>query len=178
MLSATTAVLCLFAVSGCSAGTSSPASRQSTPTSASAGAPTSSTTTPTTLPVAGPVRNLVADTTVRQQLMAAFIAARSQPTDTWAAIPAAAIGGIEPGSLYYAYVPSTNTFWAMASFYPTPGTEQTSAFIGFQDGGNSAQFARSDDGPWAVKYIGPCYTALPPEVQAAWGLGKNPYPGC
>ncbi len=138
--------------------------------SAASPAPGSSTTTES--PASGSVQNLVASAAVRDELRAAFITYRADaantPGDT--AIPPSAVGGISPGSLFYAFDPSSSTYWARASFYPAVAASQTSATVGFQDGGADAVFTRPAASAWAVKSVGPCYSGLPVGVAETWGL--------
>jgi hypothetical protein len=124
--------------------------------------------------------NIVANATVRQELLAAFVAFRSSATNTpgFAAIPPSAVGGISPGTLYYAYVPATGTHWAAATFEATAAASQTSVFVGFQDGGSQAVFLRTPGGSWVVKSVGPCMAGLPVGVATAWGLAASASPMC
>jgi len=122
----------------------------------------------------GPI-NEEADDTVRSQLLQAFTAYRSQPDHPkdMATIPPTAVEGLTPGALYYAYEPSTDTYWAKATFEATPQAKQDSGFIGFQDGGNTAVFSRTGDGAWTVSYIGRCDLTLPTDVVALWSLPSH-----
>jgi hypothetical protein len=124
--------------------------------------------------------NLVADAAVRHELLAAFIAFRSNAANTpgFAAIPPSAVRGIAPRTLYYAFDSATGTYWAAASFSATAVASQTYAFVGFQDGGSSAVFTRSSGQPWRVDSIGPCLKGLPAVVATAWGLTESPNPMC
>ena len=132
-----------------------------------------------TVPSAKPT-NLVADATVRQKLQAAFIAFRSNAANTpgLAAIPPSAVDGIAPGKLYYAFDQATSTYWAVATFRATAAASQTSAYVGFQDGGSQAVFTRTSGGPWLVKSVGPCLVGLPKPVAAALALTASPSPMC
>jgi hypothetical protein len=123
---------------------------------------------------------LVADAEVRQELLATFIAFRSNGANSpgYAAIPPSAVAGIAPRTLHYGYDPATGTYWAVAGFNATKAASQTSAFVGFQDGGNEAVFRQLHGGSWRVKYVGPCMVGLPVGVAAALGLTASPYPGC
>ena len=82
------------------------------------------------------------------------------------------IAGTRPGSVYYAYVPSTNTYWAAAAFAASPtATEQTG--VNMQDGGAEATFTRVGNGPWDVRIhalLWPCPGDLPASVLAVWHL--------
>jgi len=124
--------------------------------------------------------NLVADAAVRHELQAAFIAFRSNAANTpgYAAIPPSAVSGIVPGALHYAFDSATGTYWAAASFSATAAASQTSAFVGFQDGGNSAVFIRPSGQPWRVESVGSCMKGLPAVVATAMGLIASPNPMC
>lgn len=136
----------------------------------------SATTTPTETKPA----KLTADTKVRRELLATFIAFRSSGTNApgYAAIPPSAVAGISPRTLDYAYDPATGTYWAVASFSATTAASQTDAFVGFQDGGNTAVFMRPSGASWQVRSVGPCMAGLPGRVEAAMKLAASPYPGC
>jgi hypothetical protein len=122
----------------------------------------------------------VADSTVRQALLAAFVAFRSSAGNTpgFAAIPPSAVAGITPGTLYYAFDAATGTYWAVATFSATAAASQTVAYVGFQDGGSQAVFMRPSAGSWLVKSVGPCMTGLPDDVAAEWGVAASPSPMC
>lgn len=172
-----------FLVLGCAgcAATAKPAAAQSAAVSvpAATAAPSAATPSATTRTSAQPAK-LVADATVRHELLATFVAFRSNGANTpgYAAIPRSAVAGIAPRTLRYAYDPATGTYWAVADFSPTAAASQTAAFIGFQDGGNAAVFMRRPGGSWHVKSVGPCMTGLPVSVMAAMKLTASPYPGC
>ena len=143
-----------------------------TPTAASPSAPTSGAASS---PVStGPV-NEQADDTLRTQLVQAFTAYREQPDHPkdMAPILPSAVAGITKNSLYYAYVPSTDTYWAKANFDATPEAAQGNDFIGFQDGGNMAVFSRTGNGAWAVTYVGPCDLTIPSDVYHLWSLPSH-----
>jgi hypothetical protein len=148
-------------------------------------APPTSGATATVVPSATAVAsakpaNLVADATVRQELLAAFIAFRSNAANTpgYAPIPPSAVAGIAPGTLFYALDPTTGTYWAAATFSATAAASQTSAFVGFQDGGSQAVFMRTPGEPWQVKSVGPCLAGLPVAIAATWALTANASPMC
>jgi hypothetical protein len=124
--------------------------------------------------------SLVADEAIRHQLRAVFIAFRSDGANTlgFAAIPPSAVGGISPGTLFYVLDPATGTHWAVASFDPTDAARQTSAFVGFQDGGSQAVFMQPPGQPWQVESIGQCLKGLPAAVATASGLNASPSPMC
>jgi hypothetical protein len=151
----------------------------SRPMSTASVAPSATGSLSATAPSAMPVK-LVADAKVRQELLATFIAFRSNGANApgYAAIPPSAVAGFAPRTLQYGYDPATGTYWAVAGFNATKAASQTAAFIGFQDGGNDAVFRRLRGGSWRVKYVGPCMLGLPVGVAAALGLTASPYPGC
>ena len=172
-------------VAGCSSvthlATTSPTTTAEPTTRSTPSSTTTEQTTPASTTTQSPpaVENLVADATVRQDLLTAFSTFRSDGTNTpgFAAIPQGAVGSIQSGSLYYAFIPSSSTYWAMASFDPTAAASQTSASVGFQDGGSTAVFARTQAETWTVKYVGWCLTGLPAAVAAVWGV-KAPSAFC
>jgi hypothetical protein len=90
-----------LAVAGCASSTTSG------PAPASP-APQSPPTTESPAPQA--IQNLAANAAVRQDLLTAFTAFRSDSANTpgFAAIPPSAVAGISPGLLYYAFDPATN----------------------------------------------------------------------
>jgi len=151
----------------------------SRPITAASVAPSAAVSPSATTPSAMPVK-LVADATVRRELLATFIAFRSNGANTpgYAAIPPSAVAGIAPRTLHYGYDPATGTYWAVAGFNATKAASQTAAFVGFQDGGNEAVFRQLHGGSWQVTYVGPCMVGLPVSVAAALGLTASPYPGC
>lgn len=123
---------------------------------------------------------LIADATVRQELVAVFTASRRDAVNTPAydAIPPSAVAGIAPGTLHYSRDPATGIYWAVADFSPTQAASQTAAAIGFQDGGNDAVFMRAPGRSWRVRSIGPCLAGLPLSVADAQELTAGPNPLC
>ena len=94
--------------------------------------------------------------------------------------PASAIAGTEPGSVYYAYLPSAGTYWAFARFLPSPSASQ-STLVSLQDGGNIGIFRKQAEGDWMMLAEGgepfcPTRSAIPASVQVLWGF-KDP-PDC
>jgi hypothetical protein len=120
--------------------------------------------------------NLSPDATVRSQLLAAFITFRS-PKGTaipgLASIPPSAVAGIAPGTLYYAYLPQTSTYWAKATFAATGQAQKGNDYIGFQDGGATALFSRTATSAWGVRYLGLCDTGLPAVIFTMWSLPSH-----
>jgi hypothetical protein len=176
-LAAASAAFAGLACVGCAA-TAKPAAAPSVPVSRSAAMATAAPSV--TSQTSAEPANIVANATVRRELLAAFVAFRSDAANTpgFAAIPPSAVAGISPGTLYYEYDPANGAYWAVATFEATPGASQTSAFVGFQDGGSQAVFVRFSGGSWVVKSVGPCMTGLPVGVAAAWGLTGSPSAMC
>jgi hypothetical protein len=115
------------------------------------------------------VRNLVVDASVRSSLTAAFVGFKQiESTD---------VAGTEAGSVYYAYDPSTGTYWAMARFVPS-ATASQNVLVGFQDGGNIGLFTRTGTGIWQVAMAGepPLCAELryfPKSVLTAWAINTT-----
>jgi hypothetical protein len=110
---------------------------------------------------------------VRGELVAAFAA-----LNNW---PLSYENGTEPGSVYYAYDPATDTYWAIARIQPSPtGLREEPA--GWQDGGNVGLFKKVGSGPWKAGIAGiPVECGLlrffPQRVLAAWSLPTTPPAG-
>jgi glucose/arabinose dehydrogenase len=176
--------IALLALTACASGTQGSPPATSAPTTRAASTPAPSTPAPSSSPAttAASVEptNLTADASVRQGLLAAFTAFRSNAANApgFAAIAPSAVGGITPGTLYYAFDPATGTYWAVATFSATKAASQTSAYAGFQDGGNKAVFMRPSSGPWQVKSAGACLSGLPVAVATTLALTASPSPMC
>ncbi len=133
-----------------------------TGTSGTTGA-TTATSAPTSNP--NPARNIDVTDDVRHALLAAFTTFNQlRPGD---------IAGPRAGSVYYAYLPSTASYWAVATFDGTPSAPQQTQ-INLQDGGNIGVFTRPQNGDWKMTTTGgepfPCPGLVPSQVQAVWGL--------
>jgi hypothetical protein len=132
---------------------------------ASSPTPSPSSTTP---PGA---RNLTVTPALRLALWKAYVAARSPKTYGYE------VSQAERGSVYYAYVPRTRTYWAMASFDPSPRARfQTK--VEFQGGTGNAVFTRKAGAARWTANVGeranpPCPGDFPAEVLAAWSLKAN-----
>jgi hypothetical protein len=93
----------------------------------------------------------------------------------YAHLPAQDIAGTSPGSVFFAFDPTTNTYWALASFSPTPSASLKTQ-VAMQDGGNIGVFSKKPDSAWRMLSTGGgvpfCVsrTAIPPAVVAVWGL--------
>ena len=171
----------LAACSGPSADTkSSVRSSTTAPSAKSTATSTSSRSVTTTLPQtsetttsstsAPAVQNLVVTNTIRAALVAAFVSFKD--------VPAQQIAGTQPGTTYYAYVPSTGTYWALASFLPTSSASlQTD--VSLQDGGSMGIFDEQSGKGWKMLAQGvepfcPSRTAIPSSVLTVWGLSDVP----
>ncbi|MGH3296932.1 MAG: hypothetical protein ACRDP7_34575 [Trebonia sp.] len=150
------------APSSVAASTSQPAtSAGSAPASPS---PATSSATP------GSVQNLPVSAGVRSELLTAFAAEKS--------IPISDVAGSTPGSVYYGYVPATDTYWAMASYEPASTDSQT-VIVSFQDGGQQGFFKKVGSGPWQAALGGApvtCYEVrfFPLAVLNAWSVPTSP----
>jgi hypothetical protein len=80
-----------------------------------------------------------------------------------------------PGSVYYGYLPTTGTYWAVADFaLSSTASQQTQ--VNFQDGGSRGVFHRLADQAWQVTvggYPWPCPGDLPDEMRSVWNLSIN-----
>jgi hypothetical protein len=116
--------------------------------------------------------NLVASDPVKAALIAAFI--------HFNGISARDVAGTIPGSVYYAYLPSTHAYWALARFKPSLSAS-LQVQVGFQDNGNFAILAQPAGANWSVvNVVGepPCRVdaGLPVALERLWNLSDSP--GC
>jgi hypothetical protein len=162
-------LLITTAAIGCSSNSSS-----STPSAAAAtsGQPTATSVAATPAAPSG-VQNLAVSTAVRSQLLAAFAANHNFPVSD--------VAGSTPGSIYYAYVPSTGTYWAMGTYEPA-STDSLTAKVSFQDGGATGVFKKVGRGAWQAGVVGePAYCGeisyFPPAVLEAWSIPTTVPPG-
>ena len=168
-------LLATVAVAGCAAtSTSSPAapghSRSASPAPVTAVSPAPATAVS---PVAvsapagtGAVRKLPVSRDVRNELTAAYVNLRE--------ISLSDVAGTIPGSVYYAYDPATDTYWAEANFLPSR-TASLKVLVGFQDGGSVGFYVRAARSGWQVQLGGAPITCtevrfFPPAVLRAWSL--------
>jgi hypothetical protein len=90
----------------------------------------------------GGVQNLVISSAERSELTAAFVAHYGiSPSD---------VAGTYPGSVYCAYDPATDTYWAVGQFRASSGAPMN-VLVEFQDGGNFGLFRTVGTGPWQVQ---------------------------
>jgi hypothetical protein len=137
-------LLATISAAGCTAksATSGGAPADGQPASS---ASTSPAATPASTPSADAIENLVADNTVRSQLTSAYVA--------YMHISPADVAGFLPNSIYYAYDPAKDAYWALATFVPSK-TAPLRVLVNFQDGGNIGIFTRAESGTWQVKQAG------------------------
>ncbi len=134
-------------------------------------APTQAASPPAGAPSATPappggVQNLIASNSVRTELISVFAAYKQ--------IPLSEMTGIHKGSLYYAYDPSTDTYWAMADFDVSASAPQT-VQVDLQDGGSTGMFKTTGGGAWqmqlgAVPPVCGYGKFFPSAVLAVWAL--------
>jgi hypothetical protein len=174
-------LLATVAVAGCTAtSTSGPAvpghGRSASPAAATAVSP--GATSGSAPAGSGGVRNLPVNRDVRDELTAAYVDFRG--------ISLSDIAGTIPGSVYYAYDPATDTYWAEATFVPSR-TASPKVLVGFQDGGSIGLFARAARTGWQVWLGGEPVVCtevpfFPPAVLTAWSLPteaeRTGSPGC
>jgi hypothetical protein len=122
---------------------------------------------------ASSVANLPMTDAVRARLVAARAAQIGVAPSTFS--------GLAPGDTYYAFDPSTNTYWAAArmalpsSGDSSPGTDFYKAGVAGQDDGSYLVFTQPRGGMWTVTTVGasgphsPCPLTVPPGVVTAWG---------
>lgn len=110
--------------------------------------------------------NLPATNALRLALRQAYVSARPgvRPDE---------VDGPRRGTLYYAFVPATRTYWAIAWFDPSAHARYQTQ-VNFQDGMGGAVFTRHSGGNWraTVHERGnlPCPGDVPPSVLRAWAL--------
>jgi hypothetical protein len=122
-----------------SGGSTGPTTTSGSPTTVASSSSTTGSTASTT-PLANPgIQNLPVSNTVKNQLTASYVAFRSfKATD---------VIGTAPDSVYYAYDPSSGTYWAMAEFVPS----QEAGYqvkVSMQDAGGFAWFSQKSGGNW------------------------------
>ena len=137
-----------------------------TTTPATTTSPSSGSTSSTTAPAAGSApENLVITTDVRAQLLQAGAASHN--------LTAADYTGLAPGATYYAYDPTTKTYWAGAGLEPSPSSMP--AQVANQDDGAYLLFERAGTGSWQVWNVGlagtegsTCPTVVPAGILSLW----------
>jgi len=133
--------------------------------------PTTTTTTPTTTSTTALTRNLVVTPAIRQSLLDAAAKYHSLPSSDYV--------GLVAHKTYYAFDPSTNTYYAAAGLSPSPTS--TPAQVGTQDDGAYNLFTRvSGVATWTVYNDGlggvqgaKCPVAIPAAVLSVWNWKAN-----
>lgn len=163
-------LLILAGTTGCTASSAPTAASGSSPSGASAvsasASPAAAAPSPSASASQVGVQNLVASNGVQTQLINVFAAYKQ--------IPMSEMTGIQQGTLYYAYDPSTGTYWAMANFNVSANAPQA-VQVDLQDGGNMGMFKMTSGGDWQMELGGvPPVCAygpfFPAAVLAAWAL--------
>jgi len=142
-------------------GTTTTAKSGTTTSSAQAATTTTGASTTTT---SGAAQNLPATDAIKSQITAVYVAHNN--------LPAAQVAGTAPGSVYYGFLPSTNTYWAIASFEPTSNSS-TQTQVQMQDDGCCGIFSMVAGGSWTFVsgYLGsPCNGQIPASLMALWNL--------
>jgi hypothetical protein len=177
------ALLATAAITACSANQTpssagpSDGPRTTPAATAAAGAAASSPAgAPSATPAAsGGVQNLVISNSEKSELTTAYAA--------WRGISLSDIGGAGPlpGSVYYAYDPTTDTYWALADFEPS-STASLDVQVAFQDGGGIAMYQMVGGGSWQIETAGsPSFCSevkfFPTGVLEAWSMQTTPPAG-
>ena len=117
---------------------------------------------------------------VRPQLKTAYIAfMRASSPDHDSNLTGADVDGPVVGRTYYAYVPSTRTYWAVAYFQPTAAVTSQPQQVAFQDEGSSGFFQKQPGQSWVMLRHAngagpwPCPGDLPDNLMKAWDLAVN-----
>ncbi|MCK9897715.1 hypothetical protein [Frankia sp. AgB32] len=127
--------------SGCGGGKASPPVSAPTGTAAARGGTSRPAVVAGTTSHPVTLHNLTVTPAVRGELVRAYVVDRGyQPG--W-------IVGTEPGSVYYAYDPSTSSYLAWAGFVPA-ATAPQQVGVGLQDDGSRTAFRRTAGGSWQV----------------------------
>ena len=150
------AVGALF-LSACSSG--SPTTAGTTTTTSTSGSGGSGSTT-----TSEAAHNLAASAAVKSSLTTAYVGHNG--------LPAAEVAGTSPNSVYYAFVPSTNTYWAIAGFVPTANASMNTQ-VAMQDDGCCGVFTMTPGGSWTfvTGYLGaPCTGQIPAVLETLWHL--------
>jgi hypothetical protein len=90
--------------------------------------------------------------------------------------PQSDFSGPVPGSLYYAYLPSTGSYWALATFSLVPGFPFQLG-VDMQDGGNTGIFTMPSGASWQVRFGGipfPCRGNFPDALATVSALSYSP----
>jgi hypothetical protein len=173
----TLVVLGLLAAIGVAGCTASPAPRPvasvlNQPVNPGTAASSRPAVTPSATTTAGAVRNLVVTSAERSELTAVFVAQKGIPLSEVNG------GGPMPGSVYYAYDPAADTYWAAANFAPVKGLP-LSAVEAFEGSGDIGMFRKVGTGSWQMQTVASGLECLAPRffpkaVLIAWSLPTTP----
>jgi hypothetical protein len=171
LITTVSAAACSAHPAGNIAGPAGPAA--TTPAATASQAVSPGGATPSATHGAAAVQNLVVTSSVSDELQAAYVAYKQFPPSD--------IAGAAPNSVYYAYDPATDTYWAMATFEPS-ATASVNTETAMQDGGNTGMFTKASDGAWQMRQASfppGCDLAqfFPSAVIAAWALSTFCPPG-
>ena len=102
-----------------------------------------SRSTASTTSTSGPgIQNLPVSNTVKNQLTAAYVAFHSfKATD---------VIGTAPNSVYYAFDPSSGTYWAMSEFVPSQEAGEQ-VHVTMQDAGAFGWFSQKSGANWKAR---------------------------
>ena len=145
--------------------TTSGAATTSTAASSSSTSGSASTTSSTNLGV----QNLPVSDTVKNQLTSAYVAFHNfKATD---------VIGTAPNSVYYAYDPSTGTYWAMSGFVPSQEASYQ-VHVSMQDAGAFGWFSQKSGGNWKAhdgSFPPWCHADqfFPSGVLAVWSISAS-----
>jgi hypothetical protein len=165
VLWAVVALVGLLVMSACGSG-SSGSSHTVTSTVTETSTVTMSSSEGASTTTGSATQNLVVTAAVRAQLLAAGAALHQ--------LPVSAYLGLRHGETYYAYDPSTDTYWAGAGLRAS--SSSLKAQVGDQDDGAYLDFRRPAGGSWHVSEAGipgstayNCAVHIPASVLAVWG---------
>jgi hypothetical protein len=170
------ALLAVAGVSACSTN-GTPGSGQVTVTTTIPGTTASAAAAQSVTPsTASGIQNLAISAAGKSDLTAAYVASKGISVSDISG------GGPMPGSVYYAYDPSTDTYWALADFQPS-STASQNAQVGFQDGGSYGMYRKAGSSSWQVQQPGfpPICEEVkffPQAVLMAWSISTNLPPAC
>jgi hypothetical protein len=153
------------ALAACGGGTPKAAAKSSTTTTfRPIGADTTTSAPGATTTTSDAPQNLEATADLKAELVTVYAA--------HSGLPPSQIAGTVPGSVYYAYLPSTKTYWAIANFEPNSTSSQQTQ-VAMQDDGCCGIFSTQTLTSWTFVsgFLGePCTGQLPAELMTLWNL--------
>jgi hypothetical protein len=125
-----------------SGGSTSPTTTSGSSTTVAGSTSTAGTAVSTTSTSSPGIQNLPVSNTVKNQLSTAYVAFRGfKATD---------VIGTAPNSVYYAFDPSSGTYWAMAEFVPSQEAGNQ-VQVSMQDAGGFAWFSQKSGDNWKAR---------------------------